>query len=60
MVEGRVFFVTCVHCGRRRGVFPGWVLVCSRCDYAEASVMPNENLAKDAPPGAQEWQVPHA
>ena len=41
------FEVAC--CKRRRGFFPGSVLVCSRCDYAETSVMPNESQARDVP-----------
>lgn len=47
------FDLTC--CGRGRGIFPGDVLVCSKCDYTEASSMPNENQAKDPPRG---WKPP--
>lgn len=50
------FQVIC--CGRRRGVLPGGVLVCSWCDYGEASVIPNENKVKDVPPGQRWWRVP--
>lgn len=44
-------------CGRRRGLFPGDVLVCSRCDYDSeyATVMPNENKARDVPKWARTW-----
>lgn len=49
MSEHKGYFeVAC--CKRRRGLING-VLVCSRCDYTEVSVMPNENLAKDVPDG---------
>lgn len=43
------FEVAC--CGRRRGLLPGNILVCSRCDYTKVSVIPNENKARDVPDG---------
>ena len=56
----RKFLVFC--CGRSRGVFPGGVLVCSRCDYTDkgVTVLPNERYAKDVPSGVREWEVPRA
>jgi hypothetical protein len=44
-----VFTVEC--CGRRRGLAPGVVLVCSVCDYDHnhATVIPNEHSIKDVP-----------
>lgn len=55
-----MFKVRC--CGRRRGLLPGGVLVCSRCDYQDdaATVIPNENRAKDVPDGLKFWRVPPA
>lgn len=49
------FEVAC--CGRRRGLLPGDVLVCSRCDFdhGHATVIPNENKARDVPDG--QWLV---
>lgn len=45
------FEVAC--CGRRRGLLPGNILVCSRCDFDndKATVIPNENKACDVPDG---------
>lgn len=53
------FVVFC--CGTSRGVFPGGILVCARCDFNHdgASVMPNERYAKDVPKGGDRmWDVP--
>lgn len=38
-------------CKKRRGLFPGEVLVCPVCDFSHegASVMPNESKARDVP-----------
>lgn len=51
------FSVLC--CGKRRGLFPGDVLVCPRCDFSHegASVIPNERYAKDVPMGLKKWRV---
>jgi hypothetical protein len=58
--DDRRFMVFC--CGKRRGVFPGGVLVCPNCDFdhASATVMPNERYARDVPPGQRMWEVPRA
>lgn len=34
MTPGRLFYVYC--CGVRRGLMPGGILVCYRCDFAGA------------------------
>jgi hypothetical protein len=51
------FEVVC--CGRRRGLLPGKVLLCSKCDYNHdgATVVPNENQVKDVP--ADVWFYYH-
>jgi len=51
----KLFTVRC--CGRRRGLFPGGVLICSACDYDNeyATVMPNEWQARDVPPHQPVW-----
>lgn len=58
-IEG-YFEVVC--CARRRGLFPGGVLVCGRCDYdhEKATVIPNENQARDVPTGVWFLEVPRA
>jgi hypothetical protein len=45
------FKVAC--CGRRRGMLPQGILICSKCDYDHASVtvVPNENKIKDVAEG---------
>lgn len=53
------FYVHC--CGKKRGVFPGGVLICGYCDYGHpgASSIPNEQYAKDVPLGTGRlWEVP--
>lgn len=52
-----LFTVTC--CGRRRGILPGGVLVCSRCDYNhdKATTIPNEGQARDVPQELSHWRV---
>jgi hypothetical protein len=52
------FRVVC--CGRRRGVLPGGVLVCNRCDIsvADGTGLPNENKVRDVPAGQKWWRVP--
>ena len=46
-------------CGKRRGVLPGGVLVCSQCDYNhdKATVIPNENRARDVPVDRKYWPI---
>jgi hypothetical protein len=45
------FAVLCA-CGRRRGILPQGVLLCSLCDYEHeyATAIPNERLIKDVDP----------
>lgn len=49
--------VTCKWCNRLRGLLPGDVLICSRCDYDHdgATVIPHENRIRDVPEG---WLPP--
>lgn len=48
------FIVAC--CGRRRGLLPGGVLVCSRCDYTDGGTYgPPEQQVRDAPEWAVVW-----
>lgn len=51
------FKVAC--CGTRRGLFPGEVLVCPRCDYdhSSATIIPNDVFAKDVPESIPYWWV---
>lgn len=46
-------------CNKRRGLFPGGVLVCSTCDFdhTKATTMPNENKARDVPEELWWWKV---
>jgi hypothetical protein len=56
-MKGTYATVKC--CGKRRGLFPGGVLVCSVCDFSHehASRMPNERYAKDIPENKHYWPV---
>lgn len=53
-----VFMIEC--CNRRRGVMPGGVLLCSRCDFNHdgGTVVPNESQARDTPGNLRLWRVP--
>lgn len=48
------FTVAC--CGKRRGLING-ALICSRCDFDHdhATVVPNENKARDVPQDLKVW-----
>jgi hypothetical protein len=52
------FEVAC--CKRRRGFLPGDILICSVCDYDndKATVIPNENQARDVPADVWHIQIP--
>lgn len=54
------FHIYC--CGKRRGMLPGGVLVCGRCDFDHdaATVIPNERYVKDIPGIGRMWEVPRA
>jgi len=51
------FEVVC--CGRRRGMLPGNVMVCSKCDFSHehGTGIPNERLVKDIAPGIWQWPI---
>lgn len=54
---GKDFRVEC--CGRRRGMLPSGVLICSHCDQdnQSGSSIPNGHLIKDVPVGYSKWHI---
>lgn len=56
--DGSHFTVQC--CGKRRGLLPGVILLCSVCDYDhhKATVIPNEHSIKDVPKHLTTVRIP--